>query len=254
MIFENSRTRLHLGDCTQESLFTDPFIDLTITSPPYNLGIEYDDHDDGGSYGDYLDFCTQWMTNLYGWSKPNARFCLNIPLDTQLYGSQFISGDLTRVAMECGWKYRTSIIWQKNQVTSRTAWGSWMSPSAPMVIAPVEMILVFYRDEWKKPDLNGLGTDLHRDQFIKWTSGMWSMATESAKRVGHPVPYPIELPHRCIKMFSWIGDTIFDPFTGSGTTLIAAHNSKRNAVGVELSKTYFDLAVERFSKECFTLL
>lgn len=252
-VYENKRSRLVLGDATDTSLFQEPFIDLTITSPPYNLNIEYDTYDDNKSYEDYLKFSESWMTNVFQWSKPNARFCINVPLDSQLGGARFICGDLTRVAVSCGWKYRTTIIWHKNQVTSRTAWGSWLSPSAPMVIAPVETILVLYRDDWKKPDISGKGTDLHRDEFLSWTSGVWVMATESAKRTGHPAPFPIELPHRLIKMFSWVGDTIFDPFAGSGSTLIASHNNQRECVGIEISEKYFDLASLRLSKEAFTL-
>lgn len=252
-MFEYMGSHLYLGDSTDKGLFVEPFIDITITSPPYNLNISYENYDDDRSYKDYLDFCAAWMKNVFEWSKPNARFCLNVPLDTHLGGSRFLCGALTQVALDTGWKYKISITWNKNTVTSRTAWGSWMSPSAPMIISPVEMILVFYKQEWKREDVNNMGTDLHKDEFIAWTNGLWVFGPESAKRVGHPVPFPIELPHRLIKMFSWKGDTVFDPFTGSGTTFIAAHNLSRKFVGVELSQKYFDLAVQRISKEAHSL-
>ena len=244
---------LKLGDCTNPQTYNGEFIDLTITSPPYNLGIDYDNHNDVTSHEAYLKFTKTWLTNVYTWSKPNARCCVNVPFDVAWKEPLYLSGDFTKVALECGWKYRMMIAWDKKNISSRTAWGSWMSPSAPKINIPLEVILVFYKGEWKKEDLQNQGTDLDKEDFIAWTNGLWSISPESATRIGHPVPFPLEIPHRLVRLFSWVGDTVFDPFAGSGTTLIASHNNKRKAIGLEISPKYYEIAKRRMSLECFTL-
>ena len=126
--------------------------------------------------------------------------------------------------------------------------GSWMSASAPVVIAPVELIVVFYKDEWKKT-LGSLTSDITDTEFKEWTCGMWSFNGESKKKIGHPAPFPKELPYRCIKLFSYVNDVVFDPFTGSGTTLIVAKNTGRVGIGLEIDKSYCELAKNRIIEE-----
>ena len=123
---------------------------------------------------------------------------------------------------------------------------SWMSASAPYVIAPVETILILYKGEtWKKPE-KGV-SDITREEFIAWTNGLWTFNGESAKRTGHPAPFPVELPHRCIKLFSYVDDIIFDPFLGSGSTLVAAAMNGRKAIGIDISAKYVELARNRIA-------
>jgi len=116
------------------------------------------------------------------------------------------------------------------------------------VIAPVEVIVVLYRNSWKKNSRTGV-SDITRDEFMAWTNGVWTFGGEKKKRVGHPAPYPIELPKRCIKMFSFMGDTVLDPFMGSGTTLLGCHQLKRKGIGVEIHSGYCELAVKRLAEE-----
>ena len=123
-----------------------------------------------------------------------------------------------------------------------------MSDSAPYVIAPVELIVVLYKEEWKKTGGSKV-SDITKEQFMEWTNGLWSFNGESKKRIGHPAPYPIELPYRCIKLFSFTDDIVFDPFTGSGTTLIAANNTNRYSVGLEIDTNYCKLARQRIINE-----
>ena len=129
---------------SSNALFVEPFINLIVTSPPYNVGIEYNSNDDDLGYYEYLNFSREWMQKCFDWSKSQARFCLNIPLDKNKGGHQSVGADLTKVAKETGWKYKTTIIWNEQNISRRTAWGSWMSASAPSVIAPVELIVVFF--------------------------------------------------------------------------------------------------------------
>ena len=232
------------NDVCKSNLFTGEFIDLIVTSPPYNVGIDYDSNDDTLGYEDYLDFSREWIQNCYQWSKPHARLLLNIPLDKNKGGHRSVGSDLTRIAQAVDWKYHATIVWNEGNISRRTAWGSWMSASAPYVIAPVELIVILYKDSWKK-QLGSKESDISRDEFMAWTNGLWTFNGESKKRVGHPAPFPRELPYRCIKLFSYVGDVVFDPFLGSGTTLIEAQNNDRFGVGVEIDSGYCELAQKR---------
>jgi site-specific DNA-methyltransferase (adenine-specific) len=246
--FTYKNIQLINANSLDETLTDKEFADLIVTSPPYNVGIDYNSNDDELSYEDYLEFSRRWMSNCYKWSKSQARFCLNIPLDKNKGGNRAVGADLTRIAQEVGWKYKSTIIWNEGNISRRTAWGSWKSASAPVVIAPVELIVVLYKNEWKKTNGSKI-SDISSEEFKDWTQGVWSFNGESKKRVGHPAPFPKELPYRCIKMFSYVGDIVFDPFAGSGTTLVVAQNIDRKAVGIELDPTYFKLAKERINAE-----
>jgi site-specific DNA-methyltransferase (adenine-specific) len=180
--------------------------------------------------------------------KDDGRFCLNIPLDKNKGGQQSVCADITTIAKQVGWKYHSTIIWNEQNISRRTAWGSWLSASAPYVIAPVEVIVILYKNRWKK--ISGTGkSDISKEEFMEWTNGVWNFMGESKKRVGHPTPFPIELPRRCIKLFSFVGDTILDPFLGSGSTLIACVLTNRKGIGIEIDNNYCKLAKERLINE-----
>jgi len=226
----------------------DQFADLIVTSPPYNVGLEYNSSDDTLSYEEYLKFSEKWMRNCFNWSKSNARFCLNIPLDKNKGGHKPVGADLTKIAQRVGWQYKTTIIWNEGNISRRTAWGSWKSASAPVVIAPVELIVVLYKEEWKKEKGTKIN-DITGEEFKNWTNGIWKFNGESKKRIGHPAPFPKELPYRCIKLFSYQNDMIFDPFAGSGTTLLVAEMLNRKSIGIELDLEYCELAKNRILNE-----
>jgi site-specific DNA-methyltransferase (adenine-specific) len=235
-------------DFLSTDVIPDNSIDLIVTSPPYNVDIAYNSHDDKLAYSDYLEFTRKWIAKCYKLTKSDGRFCLNIPLDKNKGGQQSVCADITTIAKNAGWKYHSTIIWNEQNISRRTAWGSWMSASAPFVIAPVEVIVVLYKNSWKKTSGSGV-SDITRDEFMEWTNGVWTFSGESKKRVGHPAPFPVALPRRCMKMFSFVGDTILDPFLGSGSTLIACHETKRRGIGIEIDPSYCKLAVERLAKE-----
>lgn len=219
-------------------------IDLIVTSPPYNVDIEYNSNDDNLSYDDYLIFTKKWFTYCYHWLKSDGRFCLNIPLDKNKGGQQAVGADLTKIATAVGFQYHSTIVWNEGNISRRTAWGSWMKASAPYVIAPVELIVILYKDQWKKTS-GSRESDMNKEEFMEWTNGLWTFPGEKKSRIGHPAPYPIELPRRCIKLFSFVGDTVLDPFMGSGTTLLAAYQNKRKSIGIEIDERYCNLAIER---------
>ena len=148
--YQHNNCTLYQGDVLNSSLFEGDSFDLIITSPPYNVGIKYNSNEDSSDYKEYLEFSKKWIENCYFWAKDRARFCLNIPLDKNKGGQQSVGADLTAIAKQIGWKYHSTIIWNEGNISRRTAWGSWLSASAPYVIAPVELILVLYKGNWKK--------------------------------------------------------------------------------------------------------
>lgn len=224
------------------------FIDLIVTSPPYNVDIKYNSHDDTMTYEDYLSFTKEWLTKCYELLKDDGRLCLNVPLDKNKGGQQSICADITTIAKSVGFKYHSTIIWNEQNISRRTAWGSWLSASAPYVIAPVEVIIVLYKKEWKKTTGSKI-SDITRSEFLEWTNGVWNFSGESKKRIGHPAPFPVELPLRCIKLFSFVDDTVFDPFLGSGSTLLACLKVGRKGIGVDIDRKYCELARKRLLGE-----
>ena len=135
--FTNKAVSIYNSDILSIKYIKEGSIDLIVTSPPYNLDIKYNSHNDKMSYTTYLDFTQEWISKCYKLAKDDGRFCLNIPLDKNKGGQQSVCSDVTAIAKEIGWQYHSTIIWNEGNISRRTAWGSWLSASAPYVIAPV---------------------------------------------------------------------------------------------------------------------
>lgn len=248
LFYQTDFASIYNTDILKTRIIENGSIDLIVTSPPYNLDIKYNSHDDKCSYDDYLLFTSQWLVRCYDLLKDDGRFCLNIPLDKNKGGQQSICADITGIAKKIGFKYHSTIIWNEQNISRRTAWGSWLSASAPYVIAPVEVIVILYKKEWKKRSGSRV-SDITKQEFMDWTNGVWSFSGESKKRIGHPAPFPVELPKRCIKLFTYVGDKVLDPFAGSGSTLIACLETGRHGIGVEIDEKYCELAKNRILNE-----
>ncbi len=248
LFFHRDSIWIYNADILKTNSINENSIDLIVTSPPYNVDIQYNSHNDRMTYEDYLSFIKAWLAKCYKLLKDDGRFCLNIPLDKNKGGQQSVCADITTIAKNVGWRYHSTIVWNEGNISRRTAWGSWLSASAPYVIAPVEVIVILYKKNWKKTS-GSQKSDISKQEFMEWTNGVWNFTGESKKRVGHPTPFPIELPRRCIKLFSFVGDTVLDPFLGSGTTLIASFLNNRKGIGVDIDKRYCDLAVKRLENE-----
>ena len=246
----NSKLAIYKDDILQFTKIPDNTVDLIVTSPPYNVDIHYNSNADDLSYEDYLEFTKKWIKRCFELAKNEGRLCLNIPLDKNKGGQKSVGADITKIAKDVGWKYHSTIIWNEGNISRRTAWGSWMSASAPYVIAPVELIVVLYKDSWKKTG-GSRKNDITRQEFMDWTNGVWTFNGQSKKGAGgHPAPFPVELPRRCIKLFSFTGDVVLDPFLGSGSTLIAAYQNNRKGVGIDIDEKYCNIAINRLKSEC----
>lgn len=246
--FEDLNTRIINEDIFSTQKIPNTSIDLVVTSPPYNVDIKYNSHNDQISYDSYLEFSRCWMDRCFHWLRGDGRFCLNIPLDKNKGGQQSVGADLTTIAKSVGFKYHSTIIWNEGNISRRTAWGSWVSASAPYVIAPVELIVVLYKDSWKKTS-GSRKSDISKEEFMEWTNGLWKFNGERKTKIGHPAPFPVELPLRCMKLFSFTGDTVLDPFMGSGSTLVAAARCSRFGIGVDIDPKYCEIAARRIENE-----
>jgi len=248
IFFNHEKVKIIKDDVLLTDDISNESVDLIVTSPPYNVDIKYNSHDDQITYEKYLEFSHKWLSKCFEWLKDDGRLCLNIPLDKNKGGQQSVGADLTTIAKKIGYKYHSTIIWNEGNISRRTAWGSWLSASAPYVIAPVELIVILYKNNWKK---NGKRqSDITKDEFIGWTNGLWTFPGQSKKGAGgHPAPFPVELPRRCIKLFSFVGDVVLDPFMGSGSTMIASILNNRKGIGVELDNEYCEIAKKRIFEE-----
>jgi site-specific DNA-methyltransferase (adenine-specific) len=246
--FQANDIRILNDDFLTTDCIGDSSIDLIVTSPPYNVDIRYNSYNDKISYEVYLEFTQKWLERAFKLSKDDGRFCLNIPLDKNKGGQQSVYADIMAIAKKIGWQYHSTIIWNEQNISRRTAWGSWLSASAPYVIAPVEMIAVLYKKRWKK--LSGTrNSDINKKEFVDWTNGVWTFMGESKIRTGHPAPFPVELPRRCIKLFTFVNDTVLDPFLGSGSTLIACVQTDRKGIGIDIDRHYCQIAKQRVISE-----
>jgi len=245
--FKTESIRIYNDDFLKTDAIKESSVDLVVTSPPYNVDVQYENYRDDIPYDEYLVFTRKWLTKCFTFIKDDGRLCLNIPLDKNKGGQQSVCADITTIAKEVGWKYHATIVWNEQNISRRTAWGSWLSASAPFVIAPVEAIVVLYKKSWQKAS-GSQKSNITRDEFIEWTNGVWNFSGESKNKIGHPAPFPVELPKRCIKLFSFVGDTVLDPFLGSGTTLIACLENNRTGIGVEINRNYCELAARRLKQ------
>ena len=221
----------------------DGTINLTVTSPPYNVGLSYNEYDDNKAYSDYLSWIKDIFNENYRVLTTDGRMCINIGDGKN--GSIPTHSDFIQICKSIGFYVMSIIIWNKNTTSNRTAWGSFMSPSCPSFPRCFEYVLIFSKS--KKLTHKG-DTTISKENFIKWTNGMWTFAPE-IKELWHPAAYPLELPKRCIELLTYKDDVVLDPFMGSGTTAIACIKEHRHFIGFELSKEYYDKACKRIDWE-----
>lgn len=217
-------------------------VHLMVTSPPYNVGKDYDDN---LSLEEYLELLKRVFTETYRVLVPGGRACINvanlgrkpyIPLNSYL-------NDLMR---GCGFLMRGEVLWDKGSSASpSTAWGTYLQARNPVLRDVHEYILVFCKGSFTRPNPENRASTIARDEFLEYTKSVWHFPAERARKIGHPAPFPVDLPYRLVQLYTFDGEVVLDPFAGSGTTCVAALKSGRRYVAYEIEKEYCKLAERR---------
>lgn len=242
--------RIICGDSQKViSSIPDQSIDLIITSPPYNFGHSYaqDPHDDTHEWNAYFNSLLGIWKECERVLKPGGRIAVNIqPLFSDYVPTHHI---ISRQLASLGLLWKAEFLWEKNNYNAKfTAWGSWKSPSMPYIKYTWEFIEVFDKITHKKAGARE-NIDITADEFKEWVKGRWSFPPEiRMKDYDHPAMFPEELPRRVMKLFSYKGDIILDPFNGAGTTTLVAHKHGRRFIGIDNSQKYCETALERLEK------
>jgi len=234
VIFRHSSEEMkELPDCS---------VHLMVTSPPYNVGKDYDAD---MTLDEYLEFLKRVWKETYRVLVPGGRACINVAgLGRKPYIP--LHAFIVRDMIELGFLMRGEIIWDKAaSASTSTAWGSWQSATNPTLRDTHEYILVFSKGSFRREKLDGRVSTITKDEFLEFTKSVWAFASESAKKVGHPAPFPVELPYRLIQLYTFSNEIVLDPFMGSGQTALAALKANRHFVGHEISEEYAAHAEER---------
>lgn len=228
-------------DARQMAGIPDESIHLVVTSPPYNVGKEYDDDLD---LNEYLSLLRTVFSETYRVLVNGGRACVNIAnvgRKPYIPYHKFVIDTMEDV----GFLMRGEVIWDKGGgAGTSTAWGSWCSPANPTLRDVHEYILLFSKGQFGRTSIEKKPT-ISRDEFLEFTRSIWSFMPESARRIGHPAPFPVELAYRCIQLYSFSGDVVLDPFCGAGTTCVAAVKTGRHYVGLDISEDYVRSARRR---------
>ncbi|MYI68601.1 MAG: site-specific DNA-methyltransferase [Boseongicola sp. SB0673_bin_14] len=236
--------RLYCASSIDMSAIPDDSIHLMVTSPPYNAKKEYDED---LSLAEYRELLYAVFAETYKKLVTGGRACINIAnLGRKPYIPlhSYIIEDMLAI----GYHMRGEIIWDKaSSAGSSTAWGSWLSAANTVLRDVHEYILVFSKDSFsrKRDDKEN---SISKADFLEWTKSVWTFSAVSAKRIGHPAPFPEELPHRLIQLYTFVGDVVLDPFCGSGTTCLSALKSGRHYIGYDIEAKYIELANERINR------
>ena len=235
---KSSESMDELPDCS---------VHLMVTSPPYNVGKEYDED---LSLEEYLSLLKRVMAEVHRVLLPGGRACVNVAnLGRKPYIPLHIY--VTQDMLDLGFLMRGEVIWDKSSSASpSTAWGSWMSAANPVLRDSHEYVLVFSKDDFGRKNPEKRPSTISRDEFLEFTRSVWTFPAEPARKVGHPAPFPVELPRRFVQLYTFEGDVVLDPFMGSGTAALAAVETGRNYVGYDTDPAYCEAATARAEAAC----
>jgi len=215
-----------------------------VTSPPYNVTKEYDDD---LTLDEYRALLKRVFTEVYRTLVSGGRACVNI---ANLGRKPYIPlhSWIIQDMLEIGFLMRGEIIWNKAASASpSTAWGTWRSAANPVLRDVHEYILVFSKGTFDRRTPEGRQSTITRDEFLEYTKSVWTFPAESARKVGHPAPFPVELPYRLLQLYTFRDDVVLDPFCGSGSTCLAALKAGRHYIGYDNKPEYVDLAEKRIA-------
>lgn len=260
--------KIYCGDCLEVMKeIPDNFIDLVVTSPPYNIGIEYDSWNDRMKWTDYWKFTSEWLSECFRVLKNNGgRICINHYLSFGSGNRGFKIGvkngteqededtgngirvsplcEINNIAQNIGFKHHALVVWEDRTLSRKTAWGSWLSASSPYINCPFEGILILFKNKWKKE--NKGDNTLSSHEFINLTRGLWNLKTENKGLT--KANFDLTLPEKCINLLTYKGDIVLDPFVGSGTTAEACIKAQRNFIGIDISPNYCNVANKRLGR------
>lgn len=231
------------GDCLRRMKeIPSNTVHLAITSPPYNVGMGYANHNDQMVYQEYLS----WLEKVWIETKrvlvSGGRFALNIA-PTSIKNFRPIHHDFANQIREIGMIFRTEILWYKQTMRKRTAWGSWKSPSNPHIVPSWEYVLVFSKDTWALEG-DSSEADISAEEFKRFSDGHWYIPPETNRR-GHPAPFPEELIYRLVKFYTYRGNIVLDMFGGTGTVAVVAYKTGRRFIHIDVSEEYCQSALKR---------
>jgi len=223
----------------------DSSVHLMVTSPPYNVGKEYDED---LTLEGYKEFLGRVWQEVYRVLVPGGRACINV---ANLGRKPYIPlhSFIIEEMLELGFLMRGEIIWNKASSSSpSTAWGSWLSAANPTLRDIHEYILVFSKGTFSRRRCPGRSSTISREEFLEFTKSVWTFPAEQARSIGHPAPFPIELPYRLIQLYTYEGEVVLDPFMGSGQAGLAAIKTKRHYIGYDIKEEYVKLAERRIRR------
>ena len=228
----------------------DNSVDLILTSPPYNIGIDYDTYDDNRPWDEYYAWCEEWLKECFRVLKHDGRIVINhyISLGTAKFHTSPIS-HLNIICENIGFKLHCIPIWYDDnpQLAKLSAFGSYLSARAPYISNPYEGFLIMYKDDWRKDDAHSMENDITKEDFLSITRGKLNFEVE--KKPLTKCCFSEDLAMKLIKILSFKNDIVLDPFMGSGTTAVAAMKCDRRFIGFELSPNYHKIAEERLETE-----
>ena len=258
------------GDCIKVmASLPESCVDLVVTSPPYNVGIDYDTHDDRQSMEDYWQFTKDWLSESYRILKDDGRIAVNIPYEVNVQdrgGRILFMSEFYQIMKNLGFKFFGLVDLDENSPhrSKTTAWGSWMSPSAPYIYNPKECVILGYKKNHIKkvkgePQWKGELVDLEQEdgtikqkmmyqeedkkEFMSLVYGQWEYFADTKQQT--KATFSMDIPMKAIKILTYRNDLVLDPFAGSGTSLVAAEISGRQWLGIELSENYTKVAKDR---------
>jgi site-specific DNA-methyltransferase (adenine-specific) len=254
LYFETERGLLYNEDCRKTASFLqNDDIDLVVTSPPYNVGIPYDTYDDLLFKEEYFQMIEDVFKILFTKLKKGGRICVNVPYEVNFKdigdGRQFMAAEHWFILKKIGYKWAglVDLDEENPHLAKRSAWGSWLSPSAPYIYNPKECILLAYKGQWKRLETKGSYFNKeNKKEFMKFVAGAWPYRAETKKYT--EANYSLDIPMSCLKILTCENDIVYDPFMGSGTTAIACEMMNRNWIGSELSKNYCEVARKRITE------
>lgn len=259
-VYADDLTTIYCGDATALDLPGET-VACAVTSPPYNVGIDYADHDDVMPWDDYRELAAGVCATTYKALIDGGRFWVNVtpvvpvkPIPPGDHSGRGVNPRVsllhiwTQALLDAGFGIWDYVAWPTHRRPG-CAWGSWQSPAGPNMRGEWETIIAAHRGPWaRRTPAEWRGWKDTVSEWMPLTTNVWRIHPEHRVVDGHPAPFPEELAARAIRLSSWPGETVLDPFMGSGSTLAAARALARRSIGCDLSQRYCDLAVDRIAQ------